>query len=57
MAYFAYMRSMQKQGVAITTFLARLNDLNDPRVVMIDESGSFKPLPGSYLAKYFLSLP
>lgn len=58
--YFAYMRSMQKQGVDISTLLARLNDLADPRVIMIDESpapGNLPPKPGSYWADYFLNLP
>ncbi len=59
-SFFAYMRSLQKQGADITTLLPRLNDLADARIVMIDESpasNSLPPKPGSYWANYFLNLP
>jgi hypothetical protein len=59
-AYFANMRSLQKQGVDIMTLLPRLNDLADPRIVMIDESpapGNLPAKPGVYWVNYFLNLP
>jgi hypothetical protein len=58
--YFTYLRSLQKQGVDISTLLPRLNDLTDQRIVMIDESpspGNLPPEPGTYWVHYFLNLP
>jgi hypothetical protein len=55
--YFNYMRNEQKRGEDVTTLQARLNDLTDPRVIMIDESGVYQPLPGTYWKNYFLNLP
>ena len=60
MSFFAYMRSLQKQGVDISTLLPRLNDLADSRIIMIDESpapNNLPPKPGAYWANYFLNLP
>jgi hypothetical protein len=59
-AYLENMRSLQKQGVDISTLLPRLSDLMDPRIVMVDESpapGNLPPKPGVYWVNYFLNLP
>jgi hypothetical protein len=59
-SFFDYIRILQKQGVDISTILPRLNDLADPRVIMNDRSpapGNLPPVPGSFWANYFLSLP
>jgi hypothetical protein len=58
--FFMYMRSLQKQGVDVGTLLARLNDLADSRIVMVDETsapGNLPPVPGAFWVNYFLNLP